>query len=124
VCAIQALVLGDGGITALGLTITNLALVPAFVGYPLLLALRRVLPLALACGAGAIVNVMLAATIFVAEVTLGAAVTLDRTTLAATTLGTYAVIAVIEAVITVLIVRGLLAVRPDLVGVARRTVLA
>ena len=41
VCAIQALVLGDGGITTLGLTITNLALVPAFVGYPLLLALRR-----------------------------------------------------------------------------------
>jgi cobalt/nickel transport system permease protein len=120
VCAIQALVLGDGGITTLGLTITNLALVPAFVGYPLLLALRRVLPLWLACGIGAVVNVMLAAVIFVAEVTLGAAVTLDRTALAATTLGAYAVIAVIEGIITVLIIRGLLAVRPDLVGVARR----
>jgi len=124
VCAIQALVLGDGGITTLGLTITNLALVPAFVGYPLLLALRRVLPLALACGVAAFVNVMLAASIFVAEVTLGAAVTLDRTALAASTLGAYAVIAVIEALITVLIVRGLLAVRPDIVGVARRKAVA
>src|SRR5919206_2278815 len=46
VCAIQALVLGDGGITTLGLTITNLALVPAFVGYPLMIALRRVAPVA------------------------------------------------------------------------------
>src|SRR6185312_13562010 len=46
VCAIQALLLGDGGITTLGLTITNLALVPAFVGYPLLLALRRPLGVA------------------------------------------------------------------------------
>ena len=40
VCLIQALVFGDGGITTLGLTITNLALIPAFIGYPLLLALR------------------------------------------------------------------------------------
>ena len=30
-CLIKALVLGDGGITTLGLTITNLALVPAFL---------------------------------------------------------------------------------------------
>ena len=63
VCAIQALVLGDGGITTLGLTITNLALVPALVGYPLLLALRRVLPLAVACGVAAGVDVLLAAAI-------------------------------------------------------------
>ena len=44
VCVVQALALGDGGITTLGLNIVNLALVPAFVGYPVLLALRRLLP--------------------------------------------------------------------------------
>jgi cobalt/nickel transport system permease protein len=120
VCAIQALVLGDGGITTLGLTVTNLALVPAFIGYPLLLALRPVLGVPLACGLGAVFNVMLAAVIFVAEVTLGAAVHLDTTALAASTLGAYAVIALIEGLITALIIRGLLAVRPDLVGLARR----
>ena len=123
VCILQALVLGDGGITTLGLTITNLALVPVFVGYPLLLALRRVLPatprgLALACGAVAVVDVLLAATIFVVEVTLGASVAIDRTAVAVSTLGAYAVIAVVEGVITALVVRGLLAVRPDLVRVA------
>ncbi len=120
VCAIQALVLGDGGITTLGLTITNLALVPAFVGYPLLLVLRRALPLAWACGLTAGVNVLLAALIFVAEVSLGAASHVDMTALAWSTLGAYAVIALVEGTITGVIVRALLRVRPDLVRVARR----
>ena len=99
VCAIQALVLGDGGITTLGLTIVNLALVPALVGYPLLLALRRVLPatprgLALACGIAAWVCVMLAAGVFVVEFALGAARG-DRPHARSRsgTLGAYAVIA-------------------------------
>ena len=120
VCAIQALVLGDGGITALGLTITNLALVPAFVGYPLLLALRRALPLALACGVAAGADVLLAAAIFVTEVSLGAAAGVDMSALVWSTLGAYAVIALAEGAITAVIVRALLRVRPDLVRVARR----
>jgi cobalt/nickel transport system permease protein len=124
VCAIQALVLGDGGITTLGLTITNLALVPAFVGYPLLLALRRTLGVAAAAGATAAVSVLLAATIFLAEVELGAAVEIDRTAIAASILGSYAVIAAIEAGLTFLIVRALLAVRPDLVRAAPKRVVA
>ncbi len=82
VCAIQALALGDGGITTLGLNIVNLALIPALVGYPLIVALRRVLPatprgLALACGCAAWVCVTLAAVVFVAEFALGARV-VDR----------------------------------------------
>jgi cobalt/nickel transport system permease protein len=120
VCIIQALVLGDGGITTLGLTITNLALVPAFVGYPLILALRRVVSLPLACALAAVVDVMLGACIFVAEMTLGAAVHIDKGALAASTLGAYAVISVIEATITGFVVRALLAVRPDLVRAGRR----
>ena len=103
VCAVQALALGDGGITTLGLNIVDLALVPAFVGYPLLLALRRVLPtttsgLATACGLAAAVDVLLAAGIFVAMFALGAVVPIDLRALAASTLGAYAVIAVIEGV--------------------------
>jgi cobalt/nickel transport system permease protein len=123
VCAVQALALGDGGVTTLGLNIVDLALVPAFVGYPLLLALRRLLPttvggLATACGLAAAVDVLLAAGIFVAMFALGAVVPIDLRALAASTLGAYAVIAVIEGVITALIVRALLGVRPDLVRVA------
>jgi cobalt/nickel transport system permease protein len=124
VCAIQALVLGDGGITTLGLTITNLALVPAFVGYPLLLALRRPLGVAPAAGATAAVSVLLAAAIFLLEIELGAAVAIDRTAIAASILGSYAVIAVIEGGLTFLIVRALVAVRPDLVRGAPKRVLA
>jgi cobalt/nickel transport system permease protein len=124
VCAIQALVLGDGGITTLGLTITNLALVPAFVGYPLLLALRRVLPLAVACGILAAVSVLLAALIFVFELEVGAAVRIDRTAIAVSLLGSYAVIAGVEALLTFAIVRALLAVRPDLVRAAPRRVVS
>lgn len=121
VCAIQALVLGDGGITTLGLTITNLALVPAFVGYPLLLALRRLLPLAIACGIAAGVNVLLAAAIFVTEASLGAARHVDMSALVWSTMGAYAVIALAEGAITAVIVRALLRVRPDLVRVARHS---
>jgi cobalt/nickel transport system permease protein len=124
VCAIQALVLGDGGITTLGLTITNLALVPAFVGYPLLLALRRPLGVAVAAGATAAVSVLLAATIFLAEVELGAAVEIDRTAIALSILGSYAVIAAIEGGLTFLIVRALMSIRPDLVRAAPKRVVA
>jgi cobalt/nickel transport system permease protein len=119
VCMIQVL-LGDGGLTALGLTITNLALVPAFVGYPLILGLRRVVSLPAACAVAAVADVMLAALIFTGEVMLGAAVHINKGALAASTLGAYAVISVVEATITALIVRALLAVRPDLVRVGRR----
>jgi cobalt/nickel transport system permease protein len=123
VCTIQALALGDGGITALGLNVVNLALIPAFVGYPLLLALRRLLPdsangLALACAMAAAVDVVLASVVFVSEFALGAVVDLDLRTLAVSTIGAYAVVALIEGTITALIVRALLAVRPDLVRVA------
>lgn len=123
VSAIQALALGDGGISTLGLTIVNLALVPAFVGYPLLLALRRMLPtgrtgLSVACGVCATVSVVLAAAIFVIELRIGAAVPVSPRALVAGVLGAYMVIGVIEGILTALIVRALLGVRPDLVRVA------
>jgi cobalt/nickel transport system permease protein len=123
VAVIQALALGDGGISTLGLTIVTLALVPAFIGYPLVVALRRVLGgspkgLAIACGIAAAMAVELSAATFVGEFALGAAVDIDLTKIAWSTLGAYAVIAVVEGVLTALIVRALLSVRPDLVRVA------
>ncbi len=124
VVAIQAIALGDGGITTLGLAVVNLALVPAFVGYPLLLGLRRVLPatatgVALAAGLAAWVCVVLAAALFVAEFALGAVVEVDRAVVAASTVGVYAVIGIVEGVLTALILRAVLAVRPDLVRVGQ-----
>jgi cobalt/nickel transport system permease protein len=123
VAGIQALALGDGGISTLGLTIVTLALVPAFLGYPIAVALRRVLGstpkgMAIACGIAAGIAVELSALTFVGEFALGAAVQIDLPKIAASTLGAYAVIAVVEGTITALIVRALLGVRPDLVRIA------
>lgn len=123
VTMVQALALGDGGITTLGLGVVNLALVPAVVGYPLLLLLRRILPttpvgLAVACGLAAWVSVLGAASLFTLEFVVGAARAIDTGTLATATLGTYAVIGAIEGVITALIVVALVRVRPDLVRAA------
>ena len=117
VAAIQALALGDGGISTLGLTIVTLALVPAFVGYPIILLLRRVLDPPLACGIGAAIAVELSALTFVGEFALGADVPIDLAKIAWSTLGAYAVIAVVEGALTALIVKALLSVRPDLVRV-------
>jgi cobalt/nickel transport system permease protein len=122
VCAIQALAFGDGGITTLGLAIVNLALVPAFVGYPLLQALQRIVPrtptgVAAAAGLCAWVCVVLAAVLFFAEFALGAVVDIDLATVAATTIGVYALIGIVEGLATALILRAVLGVRPDLVRV-------
>lgn len=117
VAVIQALALGDGGISTLGLTIVTLALVPAFVGYPIIMLLRRALPLPLACGVGAAIAVELSALTFVGEFALGADVPIDLSKIAWSTLGAYAVIAVVEGVLTGLVVRALKSVRPDLVRV-------
>jgi cobalt/nickel transport system permease protein len=123
VAAIQALALGDGGVSTLGLTIVTLALVPAFVGYPILRGLRRMIGatprgLAVACGIAAWVAVQLSAVVFIGLFALGAAVEIDLRLIAASTLGAYALIGVVEGVLTALIVRALLRVRPDLVRVA------
>jgi cobalt/nickel transport system permease protein len=125
VCAIQALALGDGGITTLGLGIVNLALVPAFVGYPLLLALRRLVAptargLCVAAGISAWVSVVLAACLFTAEFALGHAGPIALRTIAASTIGVYALIGIVEGAVTAFILRTLIGARPDLVRVAAR----
>jgi cobalt/nickel transport system permease protein len=123
VLAVQALVFGDGGITTFGLNATNLALVPVFVGFPLILMLRRALPsttggLSAACGVAAFVSILVAATLYVIEVKVAAVVPISMGTVAGTMYGTYAVVGVIEAFVTAFIVRALLQTRPDLVAVA------
>jgi cobalt/nickel transport system permease protein len=122
VSAIQALALGDGGITTLGLAIVNLALVPAFVGYPLLLAVRRLLPptasgIALAAGLSAWVCVVLASLLFFAEFALGAVVDIDLRAVGFGIVGVYALIGIVEGLLTALILRAILGVRPDLARV-------
>jgi cobalt/nickel transport system permease protein len=119
VTLLQALVLGDGGITTLGLNVFNLALVPALVGYPLIAGLRRLAPLPVACGVAALVTVVVAACAFVGEYALGSARTVDTGALAGTVLGTYVLVGLIEGFVTAAIVKALLSVRPGLVRAER-----
>ncbi|MEO7193242.1 MAG: energy-coupling factor ABC transporter permease [Pseudonocardiaceae bacterium] len=123
VTVVQALFLGDGGLSTLGVNVVNLALVPAVIGYPVLLGLRRLLRrgptgTAVAAGVAAAVAVLAAAVLFTAEYAVGGVAGIPLHTVAVTTIGVYALVAVIEGLVTALVVRGLLTVRADLVRVA------
>lgn len=122
VAVVQALA-GDGGLSTLGVNVVNLALVPAAVGYPVLVGLRRVLPrgptsIAVAAGVAAAVSVLAAAVLFTAEYALGGAAGIPLRAVAVSTIGLYTLVAMLEAVVTALVVRALLALRADLVQVA------
>jgi len=123
VTVVQALFLGDGGLSTLGVNVVNLALVPAAVGYPVLIGLRRLLPrrptgTAVAAGVAAAVSVLAAALLFTEEYALGGAAGVPLRTVAVSTIGVYALVAVLEGLVTALVVRALLALRADLVQVA------
>ncbi len=124
---VQALVFADGGLSALGLNVVNMALVGAFAGYGIFLLVRRVLrtaapSIALAAGIAACAAPVLAAVVFVGEYALGGNDAVSPTSLAGAMIGVHAVIGIGEGVITALAVGSVLAVRPDLVHGARRTV--
>ena len=127
VLVVQALVFADGGLSALGLNVVNMALVGAFAGYGIFLLVRRVLrtaapSIALAAGIAACAAPVLAAVVFVGEYALGGNDAVSPTSLAGAMIGVHAVIGIGEGVITALAVGSVLAVRPDLVHGARRTV--
>lgn len=123
VTVVQTLFTGAGGLSTLGVNLVNLALVPAALGYPVLLGLQRVLPrrptgTAVAAGVAATVSVLAAAVLFTAEYAVGGAAGVPLRTVAVSTIGVYTLVAVFEGVLTALVVRGLLALRADLVRVA------
>lgn len=123
VTVVQTLFTGAGGLSALGVNLVNLALVPALLGYPVLLGVRRALPrgptgTSVAAGVAAVVAVLAAALLFTAEYATGGATGVSLRTVAASTLGVYALVALFEGLVTALVVRALLALRADLVRVA------
>ena len=131
VTVVQTLFTGAGGLSVLGINLVNLALVPALVGYPAAVGLRRLLgrllrgapagtatSTAVACGLAAVASVLTAAVLFTAEYALGGAAGLPLRTVATGTLGVYTLVAIFEGLVTALVVRALLAVRPDLVRIA------
>jgi cobalt/nickel transport system permease protein len=124
VLCVQALLFADGGLTALGLNVVNMALVTAFGGYLVFRALRVLLPrtargVVVASGVAAGLGVVLASGAFVVEYAMGGAGGASVHTVATAMLGVHVVIGIGEGVITAITVSAVLASRPDLVWGAR-----
>jgi cobalt/nickel transport system permease protein len=124
VLAVQALLFADGGLSALGLNVLNMALVTAFGGYAVFLLARRVMSrtpssVVAAAGIAAAVSVVLSALAFTIEYAIGGTGTASVATVAGAMVGVHVLIGVGEGVITALVVGAVLATRPDLVWGAR-----
>jgi cobalt/nickel transport system permease protein len=120
VLVVQALLFADGGLSALGLNIANMALVAAWGGYAVFLLVRRVLPatkasVTAAAGVAAGVSVVLASVAFVVEYAIGGTGGAPVGTVLGAMVGVHVLIGIGEGIITGLTVAAVLAVRPDLV---------
>ncbi|MCJ7726237.1 MAG: energy-coupling factor ABC transporter permease [Acidimicrobiia bacterium] len=120
VLIVQAFVFTDGGLSALGLNVFNMAIIGALGGYLIYALLRRVLPktrpvLATAAGIAAGLSVVLAALGFSLEYAIGGAGGASAATVTAAMVGTHLLIGIGEGVITGLVIGAVLSSRPDLV---------
>jgi len=124
VLVVQAL-FADGGVTALGLNITNMALIGTAAGYLLIALLLRVLPknptgLAITAFVASVVSVTVAAMGFVLEYALGGTTEISIGTVAAAMGGVHVLIGIGEGLIAATTVVTVAKVRPDLVYALRR----
>lgn len=120
VLTVQALVFADGGLSALGLNLINLAVVAPLVAYAVFRGLMKVLPatragVLLASAAAGLLSVLAAALTFSAEFFIGGTTAVDPGTVAVAMTAVHAGIGLVEAAITALVVGAVYAVRPDLV---------
>jgi cobalamin biosynthesis protein CbiM len=119
VLVVQAL-FADGGLTAIGLNVLLISIIPAGVGWIAFRALRAVLrsspaSVVAAAGLAAFVSVVVAAAAFTVLYALDGTADIAVGRLAAAMLGVHALIGIGEAVITALTVSAVLGARPDLV---------
>jgi cobalt/nickel transport system permease protein len=124
VLMVQALLMADGGITALGTNVTLLGLVAVVVGWFAFVGLRAVLPkrlsmVAPAAFVAALASVPAAAVVFTGLFAVGGQAPVDLGTVLAAMLTWHLVIGVGEAAITAVVVAAVVAARPDLVYGAR-----
>ena len=120
VLLVQGLLFADGGLSALGLNIVNMALVTAWGGYAIFLLLRRFLPatktsVTVSAGVAAGISVVLASLAFVVEYAFGGNGGAPVGTVFAAMVGVHTLIGIGEGIITALTVGVVLGVRPDLV---------
>jgi cobalt/nickel transport system permease protein len=124
VLVVQALFFADGGVSALGLNIVNMALIGALGGYAVFVLIRGILPKAkamvvTAAAVAAGISVVMASVGFWIEYALGGVGAVSLRTVFAAMVGTHFLIGIGEALITGLTIGAVMAVRPDLVHGAR-----
>ncbi len=125
VLLVQALLMADGGLTALGTNITLMAVIAVVTGWVVFAVITRLLParlglIAPAAAVAAFVSVPVSAAAFAGLFVLGGTAPIDPGNLLAAMVGWHLVIGVGEALITGLVVGSVVSVRPDLVYGAQR----
>ncbi len=131
VLIVQSLLFADGGVTALGTNITNMAVVGVAAGYTtaalLYAVIRRRSPdpaiptLGVIAFFAGMIGTICAAMGFVFEYAIGGAAVTSLTGVAGYMLGTHALIGIGEGVITAVTVMAVARARPDLVYLLRRS---
>ncbi|SDF02852.1 cobalt/nickel transport system permease protein [Pseudonocardia oroxyli] len=126
VLLVQALLFADGGLTALGMNVTNMALIGTFVGYGVAVLLRGLARrgrggLLVVAFTAAFANTVVASLGFVLEYAIGGAGGASLGTVFTLMVGLHALIGIGEGVITAATVGAVAAVRPDLVHLLRGT---
>ncbi|MBW8796169.1 MAG: energy-coupling factor ABC transporter permease [Streptomyces sp.] len=124
VLLMQGILFADGGLTALGLNITDMAIVTTVVAYAVFRGLLKVLPRSRRSVTGAafvaaLLSVPAAAAAFTLLYSVGGTTDVAIGKVAGAMIGVHVLIGVGEAAITALTVGAVLAVRPDLVYGAR-----
>ncbi|MFI0218718.1 energy-coupling factor ABC transporter permease [Streptomyces lydicus] len=124
VLLMQGVLFADGGLTALGVNITDMAIVTTVVAYGLFRVLVKVLPrsrrsITVASFVSALVSVPAAAVAFTALYALGGTADVPLGKVFTAMVGVHVLIGIGEAAITALTVGAVIAVRPDLVHGAR-----
>ncbi|MCB0936988.1 MAG: energy-coupling factor ABC transporter permease [Mycobacterium sp.] len=131
VLVVQSLLFADGGVTALGMNITNMALIGVAAGYATAVALyalvrrrrldRSVGAMGVVGFLSALVGTVSASMGFVVEYAIGGAAQTSLGTVAAYMLGTHVLIGIGEGLITAVTVMAVVRSRPDLVYLLRRS---
>jgi cobalt/nickel transport system permease protein len=125
VLIVQCLLFADGGLTALGLNVFNMAILGTAAGYLVVAGLLRLLPktaggVATTAFIASVISVVIASQGFVLEYAMGGTTELSLGTIAATMAGVHTLIGIGEGLIAATTVATVAKVRPDLVYALRR----
>lgn len=124
VLLMQGILFADGGLTALGVNITDMAITTTVVAYAVFRGLVKILPrsrrsITAASFLAALLSVPAAALVFTLLYSLGGTTDVSLGKVATAMIGVHVLIGIGEAAITALTVGAVIAVRPDLVHGAR-----